>query len=343
MATVGIIANPAAGKDIRRLVAHGRLVPEQEKVNVLRRLLAGLEASGVERAVVMPDAAMLGRMAADGSASKPAIEFLEMPVFNEERDSSMAAELMAKMGVGCVVTLGGDGTNRAVAKGSGDVPLVPVSTGTNNVFSTMTEGTVAGLAAGVVARGLVELQSVTTVCNVLEVAFDGGRSDIALVDVAVCKHGFVGARAIWEVEMLSEVFLTSAEPTAIGLSAIGAQLHPAQRGDAAGLHVRIGEGGTAVLAPIAPGVISSVPVSGWSPLQVDQPVEVSTGPWMIALDGERSFSVKSGESVQVTLRGNGPRVVSVEAALREAASAGVFREESGTIPRRIDRLGSEPR
>ena len=53
--SVGIIANPAAGKDIRRLVAHARYVPNQEKVNVLRRLLAGLEAAGVRRVVMMPD------------------------------------------------------------------------------------------------------------------------------------------------------------------------------------------------------------------------------------------------------------------------------------------------
>ncbi len=42
-----------------------------------------------------------------------------------------------------------------VAKGCGSIPLLPVSTGTNNVFPSMVEGTVAGMAAGVVARGIV--------------------------------------------------------------------------------------------------------------------------------------------------------------------------------------------
>ena len=42
MSTVGIIANPAAGKDIRRLVAHGRVVSNQEKANILRRVFAGI-------------------------------------------------------------------------------------------------------------------------------------------------------------------------------------------------------------------------------------------------------------------------------------------------------------
>ena len=46
-AAVGIIANPAAGKDIRRLVAEGRFVPNNEKRNIVRRILAGLDAVGI--------------------------------------------------------------------------------------------------------------------------------------------------------------------------------------------------------------------------------------------------------------------------------------------------------
>ncbi len=32
--TVGVIANPAAGKDIRRLVAHGSVFDNNEKINI---------------------------------------------------------------------------------------------------------------------------------------------------------------------------------------------------------------------------------------------------------------------------------------------------------------------
>ena len=39
-----------------------------------------------------------------------------------------------------IVTLGGDGTNRVVAKGCGNVPITPISTGTNNVFPKVVEG-----------------------------------------------------------------------------------------------------------------------------------------------------------------------------------------------------------
>ena len=329
MATVGIIANPAAGKDIRRLVAHGRFIPDHEKVNVLRRVLAGLEAAGVERVLMMPDAAMLGKGAADGLSSRLRIEHLDLIVFNEERDSTRAAELMAAMKVDCLVTLGGDGTNRAVAKGSGSVPLVPISTGTNNVFPTMVEGTVAGLAAGVVARGLVDLRTVTTVTNALEVRVDRTPRDVALVDVAVSKERSVGARAIWNMDTLHEVFLARTDPASIGLSALGARLRPTPPDDKAGLYIRIGAGGTSVVAPVAPGVVQAVPVQMWSSLAAGKPVEIDLRPCIIALDGERSISLSPGQSAQVVLSDKGPPVVSVEAALREASLAGVFTDGSG--------------
>ena len=46
-ACVGCIANPMAGKDIRRLVAYSSRIDNQEKVNIVRRILLGLESAGV--------------------------------------------------------------------------------------------------------------------------------------------------------------------------------------------------------------------------------------------------------------------------------------------------------
>ncbi len=328
MATVGIIANPAAGKDIRRLVAQGRFVPNQEKVNILKRVLAGLDAVGVERVVFMPDAALLGRGAMDGMRLGLNVEFLEMTIFNEESDSSRAARLMAEMNVGCLITLGGDGTNRAVAKGSGSLPLVPVSTGTNNVFPSMVEGTLAGLAAGVVARGLVDLAATTTVSKRLEIYVDGALADIALVDLAISKERFVGARAIWDMDTIHEVFLARAEPASIGLSSIGAQLQPTNVADEHGLYLKLGSGGAVVLAPVAPGMVIPVEVESWRAVQVGEKAEIGLKPCTIALDGERTFTVRESQEAHVSLSRNGPSVVSVEAALREAALNGVFTQSS---------------
>ena len=319
-AAVGIVANPMAGRDIRRLVAHGRFVPNHEKVNILTRVLSGIEASGVERVIMMPDSAGLSRGAADGRFPDLEVRLLHMPILNGDYDSTRAARAMADMGVGCLVTLGGDGTNRAVAKGSGEVPILPVSTGTNNVFPSVVEGTVAGLAAGVVALGLVEIAEVARRARFLEVRAGETEQDIALVDVAVSSERFVGARAIWDTSTLHEVFLASPRPDAIGLSAIGARLSS----KAASLHVRIGSGGAAVLAPIAPGLVTEVPVRRWSYMRVDEPTPIDLRPCTIALDGERTIALAQGQRASVVLRENGPPVVDASAAMSAATAAGVF-------------------
>src|SRR5262245_5353705 len=153
MISVGIIANPASGKDIRRLVAHGSVFDNDEKVSIVRRVLLGLEAVGVERVWIMPDRFGIGLKALDGLKLAIEASLLEMPVFFNQDDSRRAAGLLAERGARCIVTLGGDGTNRAVARGCGDLPLMPISTGTNNVFPIMIEATTAGLAAGLVACG----------------------------------------------------------------------------------------------------------------------------------------------------------------------------------------------
>jgi len=43
MSKVGIIANPASGKDIRRLVAYASLVDNRERTNLVRRIILGID------------------------------------------------------------------------------------------------------------------------------------------------------------------------------------------------------------------------------------------------------------------------------------------------------------
>ena len=320
MSRVGIIANPAAGKDIRRIVAQGRFVPNHEKVNILKRVLAGLDAVGVERVLFMPDTGALGSNALQGTTLGLSADFVQMPVFHEEADTSRAAKEMREARVECIVTLGGDGTNRAVAKECGDVPLVPISTGTNNVFPDMTDGTIAGLAAGVIATGVVDSADVTSRHTRLEVLIDGELRDIALVDLAVSTERFVGGRAVWDMTTLDELFLTRSESTNIGLSAIGAQLMRVAPDEQSGLRIILGPGGGKVLATVAPGLVETVEVADWDVIEVGGPEAViDPRPGTIALDGERTFSLQADSQVTVRLSADGPRVVDLDAALSIAA------------------------
>ncbi len=337
MPLVGMIANPAASKDIRRLVAQGRVVPDWEKVNTLKRALLGLQAVGVDRVVAMPDSSHLVARARDDANLSLELESLDMPALYTEGDTVRAAQMMEEMGVGCVITLGGDGTNRAVAKGSASIPIVAVSTGTNNVFPTMIEGTLAGLAAGLVVQGDLDLSRVTVVSKMLEIYIDGQYQDMALVDVALSRERFVATRAIWDMSTIYEVFLTRAEPSSIGLSSIGGRLQPLSLEEEGGLYYRLADSvGTVaanrnpdtsikVLAPIAPGMISTVPVADWRLLEEGERVPVEPRFCTIALDGERSISVTPDHKVEVGITRTGPPVVQVELVLETAATLGLFR------------------
>jgi predicted polyphosphate/ATP-dependent NAD kinase len=74
--------------------------------------------------------------------------FLEMSVCDRSSRFDPSSGIMHAQGVACVIVIGGDGTSRVVAKGSQEMPLIPLSTGTNNAFPRFLESTLAGLAAG---------------------------------------------------------------------------------------------------------------------------------------------------------------------------------------------------
>ena len=348
--SVGIIANPASGRDIRRLVAHGAVFNNDEKVNIVRRVLLGLEAVGVERVFLMPDSFSIGPKALDGLQTELDVSILPMLKTFSQRDSTQAAADMAAEGVGCIVTLGGDGTNRVVAKGCGDVPLMPISTGTNNVFPTMLEGTIAGMAAGLVACGLADeavrrAPRVDIFCKSADESGQAGDSgnadsaegkaqfpdeaetpdDMALVDVAVYDERFVASRAIWDASKIREVILTRVEPGSIGLSSIGAHAPVQVDSPEHGLYLRLGQGGQPVLAPIAPGLLCEVSLVEFQPLAPGETVAVKhQQPCVLALDGEREIEMRQGMTVRLKLNPKGPRVIDARKAIDIAARAGVF-------------------
>ncbi len=336
MALVGIIANPAASKDIRRLVAQGRVVPDWEKVNIIRRVMLGLQSVGVNRVVGMPDSSHLVERAADDPNLSLDLQFLEMSALYNEGDTVRAAAGMHDMEVDCLITLGGDGTNRAVVKGCRTIPMIAISTGTNNVFPVMVEGTMAGLAAALIARGDIDLADAAVRSKILQIYIDGEPTDIALVDVALSKERFVATRAIWDIRTLYEVFLTRAEPASIGLSSIGARLQPVSLTDDGGLQYSLMEhdgpvpdaehrdGQTYVRAPIAPGVVPTVAISSWRRLADGERVSLERRACTVAVDGERAFAVSPKQQLAIEVVRDGPPVVDVNAVLRHATAQHLF-------------------
>ena len=324
---VGIIANPASGKDIRRLVAHGSTFDNNEKVNIVRRLLLALDALGVEHVWYMPDTYGIVPRSADPISLALDLRELPMGVFGNSSDSLEAAKRLTDLGVRCIVTLGGDGTNRIVAKGCGGTPLVPISTGTNNVFPEMVEGTVAGLAAGLVAvRGPDSIVS-TRLC--LDIAVEDGPREIALVDAVLSNQAWIGSRAFWDASQLLEIVLARVSPAAIGICGLGGILFPDNAGQRAGVHISLGDRGEHYLTPLGPGLLAPVQVKSAIILAPGDSVTLTAGDGTLALDGEREIELRAGQAISVRLNDDGPRVVDIAAALCAGAKEGRFRLSHG--------------
>lgn len=321
--TIGIIANPASGKDIRRLIAAASVFDNQEKLNIVRRAILGAIAGGVRRVLYMPDSHRIVAAAADGIDGVE-LDPVESPGTASALDTTRAAAQMRERGCAAVITLGGDGTNRAAAGGWRTIPLVAVSTGTNNVFPRMVEGTLAGAAAALVATGRVRLARVAAQAKTITIKIDGEPDDLALVDAVLLDAAFIGARAIWEPAAVRRIVLARAEPAAVGMSAIGGLLRPLGDSDRGGLVIAVGEGGPVTLrAPVAPGLYAPVPIRDWLRIKKGETVRFE-GPGLIALDGERERRLLPGQGATLSIRRDGPWVIDVHTALKAAARSGLF-------------------
>jgi predicted polyphosphate/ATP-dependent NAD kinase len=334
-AVVGVVANPLSGRDIRRLVTQASVFPTAEKANMIQRMLTAFGAVGVHRVLLSTD---LGGISAAvfraigrrrGHEPRwPEVEFLDgQPIRQTAQDTVDAVRRMVTAGARVVVCLGGDGTARVAASAAGQVPLLALSTGTNNVFPAVREATVAGLAAGLIATGAVPARGadgVTARAKLLEVRA-GDRVETALVDVAVSTERHVGARAVWDPATVTQLFCAFADPDAIGLSAIAGQVMPVARNDPHGVTARLApDAARQVLAPIAPGLVVPVGVSSIERIEAGPVHDVDARAGVIAVDGERELAFGPGEHPAVRLRRDGPWCVDVAAVLAASARLGLL-------------------
>jgi len=330
MSAIGIIANPASGKDIRRLVAYGSVFDNEEKINIVRRVLVGLATCGVDQVIYMPDYYGIVARAVEGlhhTCSNVEFTMADIKLTGTQIDSYHAALAMKDYGVGCIITLGGDGTNRMVAKACGEVPLLPISTGTNNVFPFMLEGTIAGLAAGLVASGALKENQGVYRTKKLEIYKKNRLVDIALIDAVVFDERFVASRAIWNMDCVKQVVVTRGEAHNIGIAAIAGNLIPIKSTEKKGLTFELQNDKINMVASIAPGRIVPFGIKNYKTVELYEKVKIFAKRGVIALDGEREIEILDNDAISIRLTFDGPNVVDAMTVLREAAYIGYFSNE----------------
>jgi predicted polyphosphate/ATP-dependent NAD kinase len=340
---VGIIANPVSARDIRRVIANASSLQIADRANMILRVLACLRACGIGEVVMMPENGGIGRHIDRGLARArnvgeqqfPAVRYLPMRVGGTVDDTHQATKAMVRAGAAAIVVLGGDGTHRAVAAHCGATPIAGISTGTNNAFPDHGEPTITGLAVGLAVTGRIPDEIAFTGNKRIDVAInDGAVREIALIDVALVTEGYVGARALWRTENFRELFVTFADPSVIGMSAIAGLLKPVTRAESGGLVVRmapLARSRTVVRAPIGPGLVAAIGIRDWwrMPGDVSFVPEVRAG--SIALDGERELSFSERDRVVLTLKDRAFRTVNVGATMRYAAKEGLFRSAQALL------------
>lgn len=329
MARVGLIVNPAAGRDIRRLTGGASVVDNYAKRRVAECVLGGLtlvaEPPSVE---VMPDKTGIAADVVENAPDEVDVAQVDMSIEESAADTRRAAAHFRKH-ADVAVVLGGDGTTRDAALKLGDLPLVSVSTGTNNVVPTPVDGTVAGAAAAVVATGHVDADAVTSRHGRVEVVADdvtGEKRITGLAAVEVVDRPFIGTRAVVDPSELIGGVVSRAHPSDIGLCSVAGCLAPLDPGNPGGAALRLGDPAAAprtARAIIAPGMTTTVGVEAYDTLGWDEPAVFEVVDGVVGADGERELELVDA-TVEMTPRSDGPRLVDVRGALGAASEAGVL-------------------
>ena len=329
MSAIAICVNPMSGRDVRRLAARATNMTHEAKRDLVARIAAGADAMGATDIYVTREPFRIASAALEQMSLKARVHVLEFKLRSDASDTETAVHRFLAEGVRTIVSLGGDGTNRAMVRASCDYHLIPLSTGTNNVFPELVEPTIAGMVAALQARGQLP-EHLSRRAKVLHVRSPRGN-DVGLIDAVLLERDHVGNLLPFDSGRLKQILLTRAEPDAIGMSPIGGLIQPVYAEDDGGLLLHMGPGGGPggyeLEAPLSPGAFQSVQVKSVTPIQMGVAVPFR-GKGVLALDGDRDHRLEVNESAVVEIRRDGPLIIDVRAAMRHAVAEGMIARRS---------------
>jgi hypothetical protein len=331
-----------SGRDVRRLAAHAANMTHEAKRDIVARIAAGADAFGAGVLHAAREPFRITAAALETMPLRARLNILDNRVTNTAQDTEDNVRGFIEAGCRVIVSLGGDGTNRAIVRLLGrlgeagrDVSLIALSTGTNNVFPTMAEPTIAGMVAALAARGDLVGSGAHRRAKVLHVS--GRRAndkahelpDVGLIDAVILRRDHVGNLLPFDPARIDRLLLTRAEPTAVGMSPIGGMVEPVMEEDDEGLLVELAtpeearEGDRVFVAPLSPGLFRKVAVRSVTriPFGVAVPMR---GPGVLALDGDRDHKLLEDHALNVEIRRDGPWMLNLGTAMRWAVAQGMI-------------------
>ena len=331
MGLIAIAVNPASGRDIRRLVSKATVYSNKDKINTVERIILTACQLGAHRFVLMPEPSQIGLQLARNLENElhlipeGTIHTAEYTITESLKDTARFAEYAQSEGASSLIVLGGDGTSRAAAKSDFSIPMIALSTGTNNVFPEMAEGTNVGMVAAAIDDGIADLSACTYRSKRIEIFKNGVFTDIALVDAVFSRVSYSGSKAIWERDDIERVVVSRCHPSSIGFSSLLGSIYQISPTDDGGAAADCMEGEPNVRTALAAGVITPFRLEHVQRLEMDTPVtwtmdHVGT----IALDGEREIRFDPGDEITVRITRKGPLRVLLDAALSSAQKNGFF-------------------
>lgn len=321
---LGIIVNPFSGRDVRRVAARASTSDHHEKQQQVTRLVLGALSMGVDRIYLAHEPFRINERAVENLAERDRVEILRYKLTHTAADTHTMASMMWEAGCRVFIVLGGDGTSRIVVSSFTEATILPLSTGTNNVFPYRLEASVAGMAAGLVAAGKVSSENCIR-CKRIHIDKQE-EHDIALIDAVVLRNDFLGNLLPFEADNLADIILTRAEPASIGISPIGGFIEPTGLHDDHGVYVHCDQSASRKLEiPISPGLHQQVGITNVRKLPLGESVKVK-GPGVLAFDGDRTIKLLESETASIRVERDGPRIIEAEKVMAEAAGQGLFEQ-----------------
>ena len=333
---IGLVVNPRSGTDVRRAIAAAGSVTVADKANIVRRVVLGACEIGANRFVVHGDPHRIVSRATETIRGLE-LDWIKEPLTFSEQDTTNAVRYMRNQGCSAVVVLGGDGTNRVAALEWPDIPVIPVSTGTNNAFPIFVEATVAGAAAGHLAIGEVSIEEVAQRSKVvrLEVKNEDGiqeEPDLALIDAVAVRDRYVGSLELFDPETLCLAVLTQADPSSVGFAGVGGLIEEITSADDNGFLIRFQsptDSNRIIRGPTAPGHYADLGLLEARKIKMGEEVTVE-GPVLLAFDGERKRRLVEGAQATIQVKRDGTWFIDVAKVMKWATRSGIYLSEKNT-------------